>query len=371
MFDFRTRFRGAWITWPATAGGSFALMGALAVVAFPAAAKPPEDEATDVSDAGVNRTSTSSMGVSLELRRPRASADQRTLRSHAFNDPLFADSAFVSGYAAFRPGGAVALVDEYRDPDGPTYDLGLAGGSLGFGFGARFGERVGWRGRLDGLLVVGTNEESRQNAGGVACADLDTGLVFRLLRNEEHAVQLSAHAKVVGHLGFSVDPSPIAAAKAAAESGAQVDAGTEGVLARRRMVLGGGGISVAHALNRNFSVQASADLLGGQRNTSWIDADGVLEEPQLRAGIGGSVDVDTWPAVPLAMKMEYRYEQSVTWVADASTTESYGSHRVGGGLYFSAHPDASVGLTASGRIGGEPDPFTHVALVGMVVQGYL
>jgi hypothetical protein len=181
---------------------------------IPAAAEQPQEETAGSGELTAGASVPTTNAVSLELRRPRDEANQRTLRFHAINDPLFGTSPFVAGYVAFRPGGAVGLVDGYQDPDGPTYDLGLAGGSLGMGYGARFGERIGWRGRLDGLVVVGTNEDSQLNAGGVACLTIDTDVVFRLLRDEERGTQLAAHAMIEGHLGFSVSTTSRRTARA-------------------------------------------------------------------------------------------------------------------------------------------------------------
>ena len=89
----------------------------------------------------------------------------------------------------------------------------------------------------------------------------------------------------------------------------------------------------------------------------------------MRAGVGGSLELDGWPGVPVAALLEYRYEG--TYIAYGGRNATYGTHRLGGGLYYSGSRTTTFGVAATGQLGADHDPYSRLVRVGLVVQGYL
>lgn len=358
-----------------------ALLGLLLAAATPSAgAEEAQDEdAVDANTAAseeadvVEPTAAAPLAVAatavptpLELRRPRAEADRRTLRYHGFRDPQFGASAMTAGSFAFRPGMALARVAGYEDPDGPVYDLGLGGGSLDLALSIPLHEIVALRLHGAGWIALGTNEATLANVGGAGVADVDGDVAIALWRAPAGGTQLTALVGGAGRFGLLLDPSPVAAIPdgVAGDPGAATLADP---ITRTREWGAGGGLAVAHAFNRHVALQGSAEARGGAltaRNADLSDTD-----PLMVITGAASLDLDAWPHVPIAVQLAYGYEHRLRWL-EATTVQSRGAHLLGGGVYFSGAPQSTVGVTASGRLGSDDDPYGRLARVDLVFQRF-
>jgi len=82
-----------------------------------------------------------------------------------------------------------------------------------------------------------------------------------------------------------------------------------------------------------------------------------------------AVDLDAWPHVPIAVQFAYGYEHRLRWL-ETTTVQSRGVHELGGGVFYSGAPQASIGVTGTGRLASSSDPYARLARVDLVFQRY-
>jgi hypothetical protein len=139
--------------------------------------------------------------------------DDRTMKGHTFVYPTVIEPAFVTthfgfliGFAYFNQPGT-----ERTDSTGQTlrYDLAQAGVAEGFDLGIRFHERIGIFARVGGTAVVGVNPESAVLEGAVFLFNWQAGASTMIWRFEESGTQIGARAGARGSVGSLVVPEPL------------------------------------------------------------------------------------------------------------------------------------------------------------------
>lgn len=296
-------------------------------------------------------------GPPLAKRLPREEMDQRTQKHHAFIAPFLSDSALVTSHFEFRQGAAILSVPSFTDPryEDTTYDLMMIGAGQSIDVGVRFLWFLGAYAHVDGVAALGANAESALYTGASAALDWEAGGHAMLFRSKKLGMQISLRAKVLGRQSTAVAPGPLVDAFIADPVDTVEELGdgelVNYLVSSQSNIWGGGSLNFAQAFNRMFSVQGSFEVSGGAQTFKSFDGSDVqtsVTALQLGAGLTGTLD--GWPWFPVAAQVEYRWDELLAMTDDADAIDT---HRLGGGLFYSGHPDLVLGVVANGVLPSE------------------
>ncbi len=343
----------------------------------PGAAAPPPAApvAASADDALAKAASVPGMvpGETLE-------SGARTLQGHTFQYPRLLDNAFTA--ASFYVGSSIEfyqqkeVLDSFHLPDGSTQPF-LFDRDLGFiklNFGVDFHPAEPFTFGLDAnyLAEIGANEISLFTHGGHTGFEFRPNLKLRVFRSEASGSQLAlrAHANLQRGLGavpqgllvelakeittIAADPKRAVCLAEAAFDCALGDASSlsDAIQLTRSRNGGGGSIAFAQALGSYLGGQLALGLEGASTTVSTsltgdVDSSGML----FYAGIAPSLNLH--PTLPVGMVFEYRFEldkssydaNPAAGIAEAVDVTAK-SHRLGGGLYYTARRDLMLGWIA-------------------------
>ncbi len=311
------------------------------------------EEAVDPEDAGRTRPRDRSR---LAKRLPRAEHGLRTMKYHPFIPPQGFDDAFVTSHFGLETGASFlslpqVVTEEGEDP----YDLLLVGALEELSVGAQFIEWLMLYGTATGNLVVGINEPSALDQGAKAGAVWDVGLAGKLFRIKKTGTQLSLRAKFVGGEGIRLRPESVLEGLERRNDGSIENLTAEELatlLLNEGSLGGGGSVNLGQAFGAWGSLQASVEARFGTRRFDVIDAsdENDVRKATLWAGTsqllaGAAFTVDGWPFFPVGLQLEYGFDWSRTSYVEGPRDVL--SHQVGGGLFYTGHPDFVIGVRGS------------------------
>lgn len=278
----------------------------------------------------------------------------RELRGHVFLFPILQSSAFVTTHLGLREG-----IARYDVPDLPigrlgTTDVLLTGLQQTLDLSLALTDWLGVDGFAQGTVVTGSNTRSLLANGAFANLGGRVGGIVRLLRNEGSGTQLSARAYVGYDKGSEITVLPLVSGilNNPLLTIEDVVQGNLGQFLRvpTSETSVGGGVFLAQAFSRTFSLQASARASYAWREREPFDA-GVgtrvtQESHAARVNFTAALAADFAPhGVPVALLGEYDFltgEETDVDLPDRTLSAS----TVALGIYYSGRPNLQVGVGA-------------------------
>ncbi len=327
----------------------------------------------------------------------------RTLKGYTFAYPRYFGNAFIA--TSFHAGAGVefygqeAVKSEVQTGSGETevfeFDRDLVFARLRSNVDFAIGESFGFGAGAEYRAQVGANERSLFLYGAETGYAIVPRIKIRLVRSDRTGSQLTlqAHGAFSGGLRavpqgllrelaleiaeIAQDDERITCLVAADFECAFDEVDLASAIQLRRQQYGAGGmLSFAQRLGGVAGLQLATGLDGTGSNYSWAYL-GEIDAGSFAFHVGGSPSLNFYPAFPLGLSFEYRFQVEHTSYsaseeaglgADPSDTTT--GHRLGVGVYFTGRRDLMLGailglsfVNESGEIGhsGAAGPDAFVA----------
>lgn len=285
---------------------------------------------------------TSASGPAPTGTSPVPPADQaRTLGGHRFLTPVRFASAFAVTEVGLSIAFSHASYTGYGDRDHVPYVADVVGLAERLDVGVRVLPRVALFASVGGRFASGADGQTVLGIGADGAVEWKVGVAGVVARLEETGTQVGARLSVEGHAGGrlvsieglvndSIDTKTVPPADA--------------LFGARSGVAGRFSWSVAQALGRHFSAQASLGLAGGWRYAG--DARGA---DALHLGFGLAIGADAAPYVPIALLLEYDGDTLLRRggpreVGPEELLSEENASALLAGLYYSGRPDLLLGV---------------------------